>query len=110
MLLCLQTSAEKAAWKYAKEHSLDLITILPNFVLGPVITSRVDGLSAQFMQVALMGLPLCLSSDCLCRSSAGVFAAAHSMPIMLLFRPQLCRFVCGSPGATLLSSKELPQL
>ena len=93
MLLCLQTSAEKAAWKYAKEHSLDLITILPNFVLGPVITPRVDGLSAQFMQVASKGLPLFPPSDCLCRSSGGVFAAAQSVTTMLLSR-------CNSAGSS----------
>ena len=83
VLVCLQTSAERAAWKYAKEHSLDLITILPNFVLGPVITSRVDGLSAQFMQVAQWDSP------CFCQVIAFV-ATQEGCPL----QPNLCLPCC----------------
>ncbi|KAK8946812.1 Cinnamoyl-CoA reductase 1 [Platanthera zijinensis] len=32
-----KTLAEEAAWKFAKEHSLDLITINPCFVIGPLL-------------------------------------------------------------------------
>lgn len=46
-----QTKAEQAAWAIAKEHGLDVVTILPNFVLGPVINDRIDGLSALFVKV-----------------------------------------------------------
>lgn len=46
-----QTKAEQAAWEVAKEHGLDVVTILPNFVLGPVISDRIDGLSALFIKV-----------------------------------------------------------
>ncbi len=35
-----QTLAEKEAWKLAKALDLDLVTILPNYVVGPLISSR----------------------------------------------------------------------
>ncbi|DBA93368.1 hypothetical protein WJX79_011071 [Trebouxia sp. C0005] len=52
-----KASAEREAWKIAKEHDLDLVTILPNFILGPAL-SRHDtkGLSVGFMKA-------CLESD-----------------------------------------------
>ncbi len=51
----LQASAEREAWKIAKEHDLDLVTILPNFILGPAL-SRHDskGLSVGFMKVSII--------------------------------------------------------
>ncbi|KAK9133598.1 hypothetical protein Scep_013126 [Stephania cephalantha] len=33
--------AEKAAWKYAEENHIDLITVIPSLVAGPAITSKV---------------------------------------------------------------------
>ncbi len=50
-----QASAEREAWKIAKEHDLDLITVLPNFILGPAL-SRHDskGLSVGFMKVSII--------------------------------------------------------
>ena len=44
--------AEREAWKLAKEHGLDLVAILPNFVLGPVISSRADGTSVGYMKAS----------------------------------------------------------
>jgi hypothetical protein len=54
----LQTLAEREAWKLAKEHALDMVAILPNFVLGPAISSRADGTSVGFLKVCL---PTCMS-------------------------------------------------
>jgi hypothetical protein len=45
-----QTMAEREAWRLAKEHGLDLVAILPNFVLGPALSSRSDGLSMGFLK------------------------------------------------------------
>jgi len=30
-----KTMAEKAAWDYCKENGIDLVTILPSFIIGP---------------------------------------------------------------------------
>ena len=35
-----QSLAEKEAWKLAKELDLDLVTILPTYVVGPLISGR----------------------------------------------------------------------
>ncbi|KAE9457020.1 hypothetical protein C3L33_11077, partial [Rhododendron williamsianum] len=38
MYFVAKTMAEKAAWEFAKEHGLDLVTIHPSVVIGPFIT------------------------------------------------------------------------
>ena len=42
--------AEQEAWKIARSSGLDLVTILPNFVLGPVLSSRADGTSVGLFE------------------------------------------------------------
>ena len=42
--------AEREAWALAKEAGLDLVAILPNFVLGPVLSARSSGLSVGFIK------------------------------------------------------------
>ena len=32
--------AKKAAWKFAKEHNIDLVTILPTVIVGPMLNTR----------------------------------------------------------------------
>ena len=39
-MIKVQTLAEKEAWILAKALDLDLITILPTYVVGPLISSR----------------------------------------------------------------------
>jgi hypothetical protein len=46
-----QVDAEKAAWEVAQAAGLDLVTILPNFVLGPVVNPGCAGVSIGFMKV-----------------------------------------------------------
>lgn len=48
---CLQAQAERAAWDMAKEAGLDLVSINPSLVLGPVLTSRADATSIILMKV-----------------------------------------------------------
>lgn len=50
-----KTKAEQVAWEQAKQHGLDLVTVLPNFVLGPMVSTRVDGLSVGFIKGWLEG-------------------------------------------------------
>jgi len=42
--------AEREAWKLAEAAGLDLVAVLPNFVLGPVLSSRSSGLSVGFIK------------------------------------------------------------
>lgn len=45
-----KVQAEKLAWNLAKQHNIDLVTILPEFILGPLISSRTDGTSVGYMK------------------------------------------------------------
>lgn len=65
--LLLQTVAEKEAWRIAKETGLDLVAVLPNFVLGPVISSRADGTSVGFLKVPTLFKPLGTTAPVLLR-------------------------------------------
>ncbi len=48
-----KVQAEKEAWSLAKEHGLDLVTILPEFIMGPVLTLAAadSSTSAGFLKV-----------------------------------------------------------
>jgi nucleoside-diphosphate-sugar epimerase len=50
--------AEAAAWDFVQQkhpNNLELVTILPSFVLGPPPSARADAASVQFMQALLDG-------------------------------------------------------
>ena len=52
--LCLpprQTVAEREAWKLAKEHGFDLVTVQPSYVIGPVLGQRADATTVQTLIV-----------------------------------------------------------
>lgn len=36
-----KTLAEKAAWKYAEENKIDLVTVIPSLMAGPPLTSDI---------------------------------------------------------------------
>lgn len=50
-----KTRAERAAWDLARENGLDLVTILPNFIMGPIMSTRTDGISVGFLKGWLEG-------------------------------------------------------
>jgi nucleoside-diphosphate-sugar epimerase len=50
-----KTLAEKKAWELSKAHNIPLVTILPSFVLGPMLTNRADGESISWMTRMLDG-------------------------------------------------------
>ena len=43
----VQVQAERAAWDFCSQNSIDLVTINPTYVLGPVTSSRVDAQSVK---------------------------------------------------------------
>ena len=49
----LQTRAEQTAWEVAREEGLDLVTILPNFVMGPVTSPTASGTSVSYFKAPL---------------------------------------------------------
>ena len=51
-----KTLAEKLAWSLAKEHELDLVTVLPNFIMGPPLSAALpDPTSVGFLKQWLEG-------------------------------------------------------
>lgn len=47
----MQTEAEKAAWDFAKANDISLVTILPNFVMGPVTSPTASSTSIGYFKV-----------------------------------------------------------
>ncbi len=53
-----KTQAERTAWELAETHGLDLVTILPNFIMGPVLSAALpDPTSVGFLKAWLEGTP-----------------------------------------------------
>ncbi len=51
-----KTRAEHVAWDLAREHGLSLVTILPNFVMGPALSAALpDPTSVGFLKGWLEG-------------------------------------------------------
>lgn len=40
--LTSKTLAEEAAWKFAKEHGLDLVSMNPGMVIGPMLPLKLN--------------------------------------------------------------------
>ncbi len=51
-----QTLAEKEAWRLAKELDLELVTICPTYVVGPLISGRAST-SVKFFVVRMLPVP-----------------------------------------------------
>ncbi|CAN6561767.1 unnamed protein product [Malus baccata var. baccata] len=49
-----KTLAEEAAWKYAKENGIDLVTMNPGFVIGPLLQPTLN-LSVEMIQNLITG-------------------------------------------------------
>jgi len=64
-----QVLAEREAWKLAEAAGLDLVAVLPNFVLGPVLSSRSSGLSVGFIKARTR----------LCAPCGGIAGRLHAL-------------------------------
>ena len=47
----LQVQAEKAAWEFSKKNGIDIVTILPSAINGPVVSTR-GGFSVDIVRVS----------------------------------------------------------
>ncbi|XP_043712887.1 bifunctional dihydroflavonol 4-reductase/flavanone 4-reductase-like [Telopea speciosissima] len=84
MYFIAKTLAEKTAWEFATKNNIDLITIIPSFVLGPVLTPTMPpslalaipqllGLMDFFWSIKQLGL---VHLDDLC--DAHIFLMEHN--------------------------------
>ncbi|GLT84205.1 hypothetical protein SLE2022_024510 [Rubroshorea leprosula] len=53
-----KTLAEEAAWKFAKENRLDLVTINPGFVIGPILQPTLNATNSVMLNLINGGTPL----------------------------------------------------
>lgn len=43
----MQVQAERAAWDFCNQKGIDLVTICPTYILGPVTSNRIDAQSVK---------------------------------------------------------------
>lgn len=48
----MQVEAERVAWEIAKAEGLPLCTILPSYVMGPVLSPSQGGVSVDWMKAS----------------------------------------------------------
>lgn len=46
-----KTLAEEAAWRFAKENEIDLVTINPRFVIGPFLQSTLKFTTEEILKL-----------------------------------------------------------
>uniref|UniRef100_A0A0D9XF67 NAD-dependent epimerase/dehydratase domain-containing protein n=1 Tax=Leersia perrieri TaxID=77586 RepID=A0A0D9XF67_9ORYZ len=98
-------SAEKAAWEFAKENSIDVVTVLPSFVIGPSLSHELSVTASD-----ILGL---LQGDTERFSSYGRMGYVHiddvaSCHILVYETPQATgRYLCNS---VVLDNNELVAL
>ena len=67
-----KTLAEEAAWKFAKENGIDLVSMNPGFVIGPLLQPTLN-LSVEVIQSLLTGTCACSSSIFFYHSSSPIW-------------------------------------
>ncbi|XP_030446875.2 dihydroflavonol 4-reductase [Syzygium oleosum] len=105
MYFVSKTLAEKAAWKFAEENNMDLISIIPSLVVGPFIMpsmppSLITGLSPITRNEAhysIMKQGHFVHTDDLCESHIFLFEHPEAKG----------RYICSSHDATILDIANL---
>jgi len=114
-----KTLAEQAALQYGKEHELDVVTIIPEAVVGSAITPNVP-LSVQLALAPLTGNPEMIKAMKSIQISAGAFGLVHvddlsNAHIFLMENPAAQgRYICSAvnisiPQLAHYLSKRYPQ-
>lgn len=75
-----KTLAEKEAWKIAEENGIDLVTINPTAIFGPVISARTDATSVQQVKALVEGANTLYVWECDVRDVARAHVLAAEVP------------------------------
>ncbi|WOH00730.1 hypothetical protein DCAR_0520104 [Daucus carota subsp. sativus] len=111
MYVVAKTIAEKAAWKYAEENGIDMVTVHPSFVLGrPFITPytniSIDAAISLYTTSSRKGRYICSSH------AVNIFEIAHSLGLKYPDRNIRTQFEGLDEAQTIIpcSSKKLRDL
>lgn len=57
-----KTLAERAAWEFAKENNIDLVTVLPSFLVGPSLPTDLSSTASDILALLRGNAPLTVPS------------------------------------------------
>lgn len=57
-----KTLAERAAWEFAKENKIDLVTVLPSFLVGPSLPTDLSPTASDILALLRGNAPLTVPS------------------------------------------------
>ena len=90
-----QVEAEKAAWAVAKEHNLDLVTINPSYVLGPILNATEDALTSGIIKVGCLQQVAACAPGSLCGADWPFCYCGQPVPKLIM---QACISMCIASG------------
>lgn len=57
-----KTLAERAAWEFAKENKIDIVTVLPSFIVGPSLPTELSPTASDILALLRGNAPLTVPS------------------------------------------------
>ncbi|KAL2499200.1 NAD(P)-binding Rossmann-fold superfamily protein [Abeliophyllum distichum] len=92
---CLaKTIAESEAWEYAKRSGLDVITVCPNLVLGPILQSTANSSSLILIKLLKEGYE---EMENKCRAIVDVRDVAEALKLVYDIPEAEGRYICSAP-------------